>query len=154
MALCRKNAHAYSNRRGTCDPLGKWNISGSQCELNSVPTSTTKSVDHSDHKRVHRQISTESSMSQKSSSNPTKNKEKSRYLRDRLDSITTAEVVDPEIPSSSFKRVNSYHKAGLFLHGEGTNEVEPYAWLSQTAPASPLHGRSRSSRHGSCSRLI
>ena len=61
-----------------------------------------------------------------------------------MDSITTAEVVDPEMPSSSFKRVNSYHKAGLFLHGEGTNEVEPYAWLSQTAPASPLHGRSRS----------
>ena len=24
------------------------------------------------------------------------------------------------------------------------DEVEPYAWLSQTAPASPLNGRSRS----------
>ena len=29
-----------------------------------------------------------------------------------------------------------------------SDEVEPYAWLSQTAPASPLNGRSRSgSRH-------
>ena len=27
---------------------------------------------------------------------------------------------------------------------ESHEEVEPYAWLSQTAPASPLNGRSRS----------
>ena len=43
--------------------MGNWNISGSQCELNSVPTSPTKSVDTSSSERYQRQISSESSVS-------------------------------------------------------------------------------------------
>jgi ankyrin repeat-rich membrane spanning protein len=147
---------------GDTSNMGNWNISGSQCELNSVPTSPTKSVDTSNSERAQRQISSESSVSY--SESKSKNKEKSRYLRDRLESIGPNEV--GELPSSSstttFKRVNSFntsfkpmavHSATNFIlsdepsvrftHG-AAEDVEPYAWLSQTAPASPLNGRSRS----------
>ena len=147
---------------GDASNMGNWNFSGSQCELNSVPTSPTKSVDTSNPERAQRQISSESSVS--SSASRSKNKEKSRYLRDRLESIGPNEV--GELPSSSssttFKRVNSFNTSfkpmavnsvtnfipsdepSVRFTNDAADDVEPYAWLSQTAPASPLNGRSRS----------
>ena len=141
--------------------MGNWNISGSQCELNSVPTSPTKSVDTSHSERAQRQISSESSVS--SSADRSKNKEKSRYLRDRLESIGPNEIGElPTSSSTTFKRVNSFntshkpiavHSTTNFITSDepsvrftnnAAEDVEPYAWLSQTAPASPLNGRSRS----------
>ena len=146
---------------GDTSRMGNWNISGSQCELNSVPTSPTQSTNIDSYKR---QLSSESSVSLLSNTNKPKNKEKSRYLRDRLESINPNE--SDEIPASAsmttFKRVNSYTTASKPTNlRSGSNviptdenparyniefqdEVEPYAWLSQTAPASPLNGRSRS----------
>ena len=146
---------------GDTSRMGNWNISGSQCELNSVPTSPTQSTNKDSYTR---QLSSESSVSLFSNTNKPKNKEKSRYLRDRLESINPNE--SDEMPASAsmttFKRVNSYTtsskptslRSGSNLNppeenparytNEFHDEVEPYAWLSQTAPASPLNGRSRS----------
>ena len=146
---------------GDTSRMGNWNISGSQCELNSVPTSPTQSTNTDNYQR---QLSSDSSASLLSNTNRSKNKEKSRYLRDRLESINPNE--SDEIPSStsmtSFKRVNSFNTSSkpmslrsghnfiptdensIRYTNELQDEVEPYAWLSQTAPASPLNGRSRS----------
>ena len=151
---------------GEASNMGNWNISGSQCELSSVPTSPTKSVDVSNNtNKVQRQMSSESSVSIKSAHNRSKNNEKSRYLRDRLESINPNDLEEIQTSSSAsnFKRVNSFNtssKPVFFVPGTSTSqhqnhggrllrseneEIEPYAWLSQTAPASPLNGRSRSS---------
>ena len=110
-------------------------------------------------------MSSESSVSLKSAQNRSKNNEKSRYLRDRLESINPNDLEEIQASSSAsnFKRVNSFNtssKPVFFVPGTSTSqhqnhggrlvgseneEIEPYAWLSQTAPASPLNGRSRSS---------
>ena len=142
-------SHTYSSP--SSGAVGNWNISGSQCELNSVPTSPTKSIDNTEQSNLHRQKSTDSAQSHK----PRKNKEKSRYMRDRLDSITACDIFDGA-DKSSIQRVNSasFNSStnsplpqpimSPSTGAEDMLDVEPYAWISQTAPASPLTGRSRS----------
>jgi hypothetical protein len=62
---------------------------------------------------------------------------KPRHLRDRLDSMTSESL---------------YHEAAnrkRSIESEDNNaDDEPYAWISQTAPSSPIVGRSRAASEG------
>ena len=71
-------------------------------------------------------------------------KRKARHLRDRLDSLSEDEYANNKT-SISRNMSRSFGNPGS---GGGelpvdNNEEEPYAWISQTAPASPRGCRSR-----------